>query len=242
MFRRFLLAAMIMANGGLLTAQTETSATLTLRSVSADAVPGESDDAAALRFLSVLEAKNAETKSLSAEFTQIRTDSVMFDEVKSSGKFWYQSPNKFRASYKSDNSSEIWMDGERMVEHIPSMKQVYIVPMDSGDDAPISQLLLGFGVKVSKIQKLFTIKSAKAPNQSIVSINFISKDLDKTMNFSGIRVDFDRASAKPLTINLQDDQSSITMNLRKIELNPKLKADVFEVPKKWPEGTDVSAQ
>lgn len=194
----------------------------------------------ALAFLKRVEEKNQDTKTLQAKFTQVRMNATFLEEVKSEGEFWYSAPNRFHAKYKSENDSELWMTADQYVEYIPSLRQVDVIPLQQGEDAPINQLLLGFGVKVDEIRKLFDVSMGEPVGQGTVTVNFQSKDLDRTMSFQTIAITFDEETALPRRIVLEDVQSDLTtLEFQSIKFNPGIDERVFEIPK-WPKRVTVN--
>jgi outer membrane lipoprotein-sorting protein len=188
-------------------------------------------------FLARVEQKNAALTTLVAEFEQVREDPLWMDTVRSTGKFWYQSPGLFRASYKSENDTEIWITPDRMVTYTPAIKQVDILGIPQGDKAPINQLLLGFGVKVAEIEKIFTMQPADPAEPGDYSIRFNSRDLSRSLQFRTITIHFNPATLEPRVLVLEDDQSVITMTLRRVQQNIAVDPALFE--QRWPAGTEV---
>lgn len=191
----------------------------------------------AVEFLRKLEEKNKEIESLHAGFDQVRIDSIFLDEVKSSGHFWYQAPGKFRASYDSRHPSEIWIFEDHTINYIPSIEQVEIYPLPKGDDAPINQMLLGFGVQTERILEVFDVKALPREEDGLLRIEFLSKDLERSLFFSRIVIHFEEEEVQPRVLILEDDQSEITVTLREIIRNPEIEASRFEPS--WPEDAEV---
>lgn len=235
---RSLLFALLLAPAALLPA--ETTATLAKQAAPAAAASSSAAEdsavVAAEKFLTALEAKNAEMTSLQADFDQVRADASFLDEVRSEGTFWYQAPKKFRASYRDKNSSEIWISEGRFVSYVPKLKQVEIARQAQGEDAGVSQLLLGFGVKVAEIRKIFTFRELRRAEGNVV-IEFVSKDVSRSLQFKRIVITFDQATLLPERLELEDQQSVIRMDLKNIRLNPKLKDSIFK--EDWPKDVDV---
>ncbi|MCC6546877.1 outer membrane lipoprotein carrier protein LolA [Candidatus Sumerlaeota bacterium] len=189
-------------------------------------------------FLHKVEAKNKETKSLEADFTQVREDSIMGDTVRSDGQFWYKAPGKYRASFKPSKddksyASEIWMEGNTLSTYTPKMKQVEIVEQPTGEEAPINQMLLGFGLQVDKIQKLFDVSPAEEKKAGLYGIDFHSKNLDQSMQYDTITIYFDEKKIEPNTIILRDSSSVITISLQKVKFNPDIDDKRFKTD--WPD-------
>lgn len=191
----------------------------------------------ALAFLEKVEQKNEQTTALTAEFRQLRIDRIFDEKVESQGRFWYKEPGKYRASYTSENDSEIWIVEGKLINYVPSLRQVEIIPQATGDDAPINQILLGFGVKVDKIKRHFEVTSSATKRRGMVGIDFVSKDPEKSMGYDRITVFFDEEKVEPRTIILEDETSQITVDLTRVRLNPEIDDSVFEPT--WPSNAEV---
>lgn len=226
----FLILASLLATGIFLTP---------LHAQETEATPEATEAAAdpAIAFLQRLEKKHAETKTLSAEFNQLRVDHGFMNEVESFGRFWYEAPERFRASYESENSSEIWMLEGKLITYVPKLKQVEVIQQPKGDDAPINQLLLGFGQNVERIQELFGIDWIADAGEGEAQIKFTSKDLSRSMGYDVITITFSEESAEPKKIVLEDPQSTTTVELKKVKINPEISEKRFQTD--WPDDTEV---
>ncbi len=192
----------------------------------------------AIDYLHKVEAKNSETKALQAEFRQIRRDILFDDTVRSDGAFWYEAPDRFRASYDSEHGSDIWMMDGKIINYLPDLKQVEIFAQESGEEAPVNQLLLGFGIEVERILKIFEVAiDDNLTNKDEIAIVFDSKDLRRSMEFEQITIVFDKESVEPQQLILKNAESIITVYLDHVKLNPKIKEKVFETD--WPGDVEV---
>ena len=157
------------------------------------------------------------------------------------GRFGYKAPDKFRANYEgaddSVSSSRIWMMDGKMYRYVPVLKEAEILHFPKGEEAPINQFLLGFGVKVDEIVKLFDVAVTGQKNNSI-TISFTSKDLDRSMGYNVIRVTFDEETIKPKKLVLEDNAQMITIRLKDVELNAEIEESVFKTD--WPEDVEIS--
>lgn len=194
----------------------------------------------AIEFLRKVEKKNEELKSLSAEFDQLRVDPIFLDEVESKGKFWYRAPGEFRATYDARHPAEIWIFPDHLINYSPSIKQVDIIPLEQGDDAPINQMLLGFGVKTENILEVFDVGLKDAEKEDQIAIEFHSRDLERSLFYNRIVIHFQKESAQPAKLFLEDGESEITVTIREVKQNPELDPALFEP--KWPDDVEVIDQ
>lgn len=194
----------------------------------------------AVEFLQALEEKNAGTESLQANFVQVRTDTIFLDEVRSEGRFWWRSPDLFRASLRSEHDSEIWIRDGKMYEYIPALRQVDVVPQAQGDDAAIHQWLLGFGVKVEEIEKRFAVRvlpDAETEEEGWIAIQFLPREGTRSFEYEDIVIHFDEERVEPRRIALDDGTSLITITLQQVRTNPTIRDQIFQLD--WPSNVDV---
>ncbi len=192
----------------------------------------------ALEFLAKLEEKHEETTSLHAQFVQVREDTVFLEEVRSEGQFWWREPELFRATLRSEHDSEIWIRDGNMYEYIPDLRQVDVVPQAQGEDASIHQWLLGFGVKVEQIERNFDVRVLpEAEEPDWLAIEFIPHEDGQRFEFEEVVIHFHEEEAEPRRIVLDDGVSIITIDLRRVRVNPTIRDSVFELD--WPEDVDV---
>ncbi len=196
----------------------------------------------AISFLRTLEKKNSETKSLQAEFDQVRIDRTLFEEVKSQGRFWYQAPGSFRADYEATDgksiNTTIWMTKGKVVSYTPELEQVEVIRQDASDDAPVNQMLLAFGVETEKILSQFeVVVDEEKSTDDRIAIQFKSRKPELTMGYETIVVTFDREKVEPKEILLSNEGEELRLQLNKTKINPSIKDDVFEMT--WPDDVDV---
>jgi outer membrane lipoprotein-sorting protein len=214
-----------------------TISTASAASASVVVAPPAKEEDPALAFLHRAEARNASTKSLSATFSQTRVDNAFLDEVTSEGEFWYREPAQFRASYKDENSSELWMVDGRIIVYVPEIAQVDIITPRQGNRAPIHQMLLGFGTRVEQILSVFDVSMAPEQRPGLLGIEFESRDLARSLEMERITIYFDEERAEPRVIVAQADDSTITIDLKSIKFNPSINDAVFEPS--WPDSAFV---
>ncbi len=191
----------------------------------------------AIDFLAKVEARNEAVETLQAEFHQTRYDQLFDHLVESDGKFWYEATGRFRASYESEADSEIWMVDNKLIEYVPDIDQVSIVHQREGDEAPINQLLLGFGIEVERILARFEVRQLADGEEGRVAIEFLPRDPDLAMGYTRIVVHFDEETVEPRTIELEDEQNEVTVELKRVRLNAEINESVFEP--KWDDDAEV---
>jgi outer membrane lipoprotein-sorting protein len=195
-------------------------------------VPAESAKEDALGFLRRLEEKNAAVERLHGRFRQVRTSSIYLEEIQSKGEFWYSRPNLFRCDYFEPSELRYYLAKDTAWIYTPELNQVDKIAMASGDGAAINQLLVGFGLDVDIILDVFDVAlSEKQPgSDALISLDFTSKDVDRSLGYSRIQVTFDRDGMEPKVLEMDQEDDKIIVHLdsveRDVEIDPaKFKAE-----------------
>ncbi|MDX2177636.1 MAG: outer membrane lipoprotein carrier protein LolA [Candidatus Sumerlaeia bacterium] len=211
------------------------AAALLAQASAQDATPAAPPDsrATAREFLTRLETRHGDTRTLRGSFEQLRVDPVFLEEVRSEGTFAYEAPGKFRADYRGKNDkvspSALYIVGDRMWNYVPELKTVDTTTLPKGDSAAINQILLGFGVKVEQVDRFFEVDLAEeegAPGAT--TLVFRSKDPSRTLNYDRITIAFDPRTLLPSVLMLDSDEARTTMTLTSVDVNPTLEAGLFD--------------
>ncbi|MCB2153583.1 outer membrane lipoprotein carrier protein LolA [bacterium] len=184
----------------------------------------------AVEFLKQIEAKNKDIETLWGKFHQLRVNPMFMEEVESNGEFWYTKPNHFRADYFEPSEIRFYMFKDAILSYTPSLQQVEKYPVENEDSAPINQLLVGFGVETERILDVFNVRMAeKQPeDENLVSIAFVSRDVERTMGYQRITVTFDRKKLEPKEIFLEEEQDTVTVTLQEVKFNAKIPPETYE--------------
>lgn len=196
----------------------------------------------ALDFLTQLEARNAEVRTLWGKFTQVRESAVFLETTKSEGEFWYARPDRFRCDYKTPTESRFYIIGDTALNYTPEIKQVDKYKLQSGDEAPINQMLVGFGLNTSKILDVFDVHPAatQPADANLFTIEFKSRDTERTLEYDRIEVTFDRATKEPRRMYLDqggEDGDKVDITLLAVTRNAEINNDKFVLT--FPPDVDV---
>ncbi len=184
----------------------------------------------ALSFLRRLEKNNAGIKTLHGRFVQVRTSSIFLEEIQSRGEFWYSHPNLFRCDYFEPSELRYYLVDNTAYIYTPELNQVDEIPMESGDGAAINQLLVGFGLNVDLITEVFDVEmAAKQPAEAErLTIDFTSKDMDRSLGYSSIRVTFDRESMDPKLLEMEQEDDSVVVRLNSVDRDTEIDPVKFQ--------------
>ncbi len=202
------------------------------------AIPGEAQEATqppvetnpAVEFLKKVEAKNKDLQTLYGKFKQVRVNPMFLEEIHSSGEFWYTKPDKFRCDYYEPSDARFYLLGDVGMYYTPELKQVEKYRLETGDSAPINQMLVGFGLNTDKILEVFNVRvSDEQPkDEKLLKIDFISRDTSRTMDYKQITVTFDREKIEPRVLEMDEEEDTVRVTLEKVEVNAKIAKDKYE--------------
>jgi len=214
-------------------------AVLVLAGLFAPSAVNAEEENPAVSILRDLEEKNKDLETLHGTFIQVRQNRMFDEEISSRGEFWYSQPNKFRANYSDPSPYHFWMIGNMIHSYTPEIKQVERFRVQqSGDDAPINSMLVGFGMDTNKILDVFTVRVIESESDdSRVAIEFNSKNTDRTLEFQTITVWFDRENLTPQRMHMQEIEDEVTIDLTEVRVNADVAPSVFEL--NFPEDTTV---
>lgn len=219
------------------------AAAVVAQSISAERAPdGPIAPNPALDFLAQLQAQNANVDTLWGQFTQVKESPVFLDTVTSDGEFWYRRPDLFRCDYKTPTESRFFIIGDTAMQYTPEIKQVDKYKLESGDQAPINQMLVGFGLNTAKILEVFDVRpAARQPaDPALFTIEFLSRNAERTLEYNRIEVTFDRATKEPRRMYLEqggEDGDTVDIKLLAVKRNEVIEANVFVLS--FPPDVDV---
>ncbi len=184
----------------------------------------------AIAFLRQLEEKNEGLTSLYGSFHQVRSNKMFLEEIESNGEFWYIKPDQFRCDYHEPSEARFYLVGDTGLYYTPELKQVERFQLQTGDSAPINQMLVGFGLSVERILDVFTVHlpEEQPSDEKLLTVDFVSKDVSRTMDYTRIRITFNREALEPRLLEMDEQEDSVTVRLKKIQPNAEIKEDLFK--------------
>lgn len=204
------------------------------RTVAERAPAGPQAPNPAIDFLGELEARNSTVNTLWGKFTQVRESPVFLETTTSEGEFWYVKPDRFRCDYKTPTESRFYIIGDTALSYTPEIKQVDKYQLESGDEAPINQMLVGFGLNTSKILDVFEVQPAanQPADAALFTIEFKSRDAERTLEYDRIEVTFDRATREPRRMFLDqggEDGDKVDIELLAVTRDAAIGPEKFEL-------------
>src|SRR6516165_836890 len=116
----------------------------------------------------------ADLKSLLAAIRQNRTTQADFQEqrvirlmkkpILSSGKVWFQPPNKFRREVKGNSPSVTVSDGHQLWIYYPNFKSAERYPLGKGSPLDATVAAINSSLNLENIETGFNVSATKSDN------------------------------------------------------------------------------
>lgn len=207
-----------------------TSATV---AATAPTSPGLSNDPVAVKWLRTLEERHKDHRRASGEFNQAKKDPVFQEDVRSSGKFYYERPDRFRCDYLKPDPSSHLVIGDVVTNYLPDFKEVlrHRLSREGSGISEVNQMLLAFGIDTDKVLKYFTVTSDPKTSVTLVRLTFVPKGPREQRPFARFVLDLTKPDLTPkqfLIVGDDDDQTSVVIT--RITWNdPSIPSDIFQL-------------
>ncbi len=174
---------------------------------------------------SALDAFSENLTSLSARFEQSTHEGDGYVIDRSSGVFYFQSPNHFRWSYSEPIAEIIVGDGEQLWHYDPSLEQATVRAQPSAADSPILAL-----TNPSLMSEAYAIFSGERADL----LEFVPKSSDAPIEQARVRME----NGQPVAVEWADGFGQITrIVFSEMAVNPVLDSALFQFMP--PAGVDV---
>lgn len=163
--------------------------------------------------------------SLSADFTQITIDGSNEVVEESSGRMFFQAPDRIRWDYLEPFPQQIVADGEQLWHYDEALEQVTVRPQPAPENSPMLVL-----TRPDLLERFYRVLPSERPDQ----IRF--EPLAEQSEIEMARLTF--RDGEPRTLDIFDPFGQSTrLTLDPIERNPDIDPAVFEFV--VPDGADV---
>ena len=99
-----------------------------------------------------------------ADFQEQRVIRLMKKPILSSGKVWFQPPNKFRREVKGSSPSLTVSDGRQLWIYYPSFKSAERYPLGKGSPLDSTVAAINSSLNLEDVENTFQISAAKIEN------------------------------------------------------------------------------
>src|SRR5881275_2549917 len=100
-------------------------------------------------------------RSTQADFQEERVIRLMKKPVVSSGRIWFQPPNKFRREVKGNAPSVTVSDGRQLWIYYPNFKSAERYPLGKGSPLDSTVAAINSALNLENIENMFQINAAK---------------------------------------------------------------------------------
>ena len=102
-----------------------------------------------------------QNRSTQADFQEERVIRLMKKPILSSGKVWFQPPNKFRREVKGNSPSVTVSDGRQLWIYYPNFKSAERYPLGKGSPLDSTVAAINSALNLENIENMFQINAAK---------------------------------------------------------------------------------
>jgi outer membrane lipoprotein carrier protein len=130
---------------------------LTLTSIARTAPLPEAD-------LKTLLAAIRQNRTTQADFQEERVIRLMKKPITSSGRIWFQPPNKFRREVKGNSPSVTVSDGRELWIYYPNFKSAERYPLGKGSPLDATVAAINSALNLENIETSFNVTATKTEN------------------------------------------------------------------------------
>src|SRR5213593_3082519 len=102
-----------------------------------------------------------QNRSTQADFQEKRVIRLMKKPIVSSGRIWFQPPNKFRREVKGNSPSVTVSDGRQLWIYYPNFKSAERYPLGKGSPLDATVAAINSALNLENIENTFQINAAK---------------------------------------------------------------------------------
>jgi chaperone LolA len=103
-----------------------------------------------------------QNRSTQAEFQEQRVIRLMKKPIQSSGRIWFQPPNKFRREVKGNSPSVTVSDGRQLWIYYPNFKSAERYPLGRGSPLDSTVAAINSALNLENIENTFQITATKS--------------------------------------------------------------------------------
>src|SRR5207302_256157 len=103
-----------------------------------------------------------QNRSTQADFQEQRAIRLMKKPIVSSGRIWFQSPNKFRREVKGSSPSTTVSDGRQLWIYYPNFKSAERYPLGKGSPLDSTVAAINSALNLENVENTFNITASEA--------------------------------------------------------------------------------
>jgi outer membrane lipoprotein carrier protein len=170
-----------------------------------------------------------------ADFQEQRMIRLMKKPILSSGKVWFQPPNKFRREIKGNSPSVTVSDGRELWIYYPNFKSAERYPLGKGSPLDATVAAINSALNLENIEASFNITATKIGNGYALQLLPRSYAMKRAFQHLDLRID-EKFRVEGTDMLLPNGDRIVTTYSN--QMRAPIPASTFEL--KPPQGTDVT--
>src|SRR5881394_871687 len=130
-----------------------------------------------------------QNRSTQAEFQEQRMIRLMKKPILSSGKVWFQPPNKFRREVKGNSPSLTVSDGRQLWIYYPNFKSAERYPLGKGSPLDSTVAAINSALNLENIENTFQINAAKTDKGYELALTPRTPSMKRAFQKLDLRID-----------------------------------------------------
>lgn len=181
------------------------------------------------RLVARIKIEQAAMTSLEAEFVQRKESTLLLKPEESTGKFWYQAPDRVRWEFSAPNQTVVLIKAEEMLTWFQDLKKAERVSVGKQADRILQ--FLSAGNSLETLQKYFTLSVAfpKDPNQPY-RLELEPRFARIKKKLKSLTIELDRRAYYPSLLRyVEADGDKTEMRFQAVKVNQTIAAERFVV-------------
>src|SRR5438132_10963143 len=130
-----------------------------------------------------------QNRSNQADFQEQRVIRLMKKPILSSGKIWFQPPNKFRREVKGSSPSLTVSDGRQLWIYYPNFKSAERYPLGKGSPIDSTVAAINSSLNLEDVENTFQIRATKSdPAQAGYELTLLPRAASKKRVFQKLEI------------------------------------------------------
>src|SRR6266853_1642338 len=130
-----------------------------------------------------------QNRSTQADFQEERVIRLMKKPIVSSGRIWFQPPNKFRREVKGNSPSVTVSDGQQLWIYYPNFKSAERYPLGKGSPLDSTVTAINSALNLENIENTFQITAIKTDKGHELALTPRAPSMKRTFQKLDLRID-----------------------------------------------------
>ena len=177
-----------------------------------------------------------QNRSTQADFQEERVIRLMKKPILSSGRIWFQPPNRFRREVKGNSPSVTVSDGRQLWIYYPNFKSAERYPLGKGSPLDSTVAAINSALNLENIENIFQINATKTDKGYELALTPRTPSMKRAFQKLDLRID-DNLRVERTDMLLPNGDRIVTTYSN--QTRAPVPASTFEF--KPPPGTEISS-